>query len=115
VVRPRNGPEALHRLSGRAQSEAGSCSGHRWAILAARRTIATMTRPADPDHPGQARRDTIRDALLHGGMDSDVADRWCDAWETEAVLEGVEQGPGYWDAGKRWIDVQCAARKRPPD
>jgi hypothetical protein len=48
-------------------------------------------------------------------MDREVAERWCDAWEAEAALQGVEKDAGYWDAGKHWIDAQCAARKRPPN
>ncbi|HYM84733.1 MAG TPA: hypothetical protein VEY67_11330 [Candidatus Dormibacteraeota bacterium] len=74
-----------------------------------------MSRRADPDRIHIARRDAIRNALLSRGMDRDVAERWCTAWEAEAVLEGVDRGPGFWDAGKRWIDAQCAARRQPPD
>ena len=47
------------------------------------------------------------------GLDHDLAERWCDAWETEAALQGLERGSAFWDAGKAWIDSQCAARKRP--
>jgi hypothetical protein len=49
------------------------------------------------------------------GLDVGVAERWCDAWEAEAALQGLEHGTAYWDAGKAWIDSQCAARKRPPN
>jgi hypothetical protein len=49
------------------------------------------------------------------GLDLDVAERWCKAWEAEAALEGLEQGEAYWDSGKAWIDSQCEARKRPPN
>ncbi len=63
-----------------------------------------------------ARRVAIRDRLIEGrGLDSDVADRWCDAWEVEAALQGIAQGGDYWEAGKLWIDRQCAARKLPPN
>jgi hypothetical protein len=92
---------------------AGAARG--WAAGGDRRTMGTMTRHADHDPGDRARREAIRDRLLSGGMDHDVAERWCDAWETEAALQGIDPGAGYWDAGKRWIDVQCAARRRPPD
>jgi hypothetical protein len=74
-----------------------------------------MTRRADSERIRLARRAAIRDTLIGGGMDRGVAERWCDAWQAEAALQGVERGSDYWDAGKRWIDAQCAARKLPPD
>jgi hypothetical protein len=46
-------------------------------------------------------------------MDPDVANRWCDAWEAEAALRDLTRDSDYWEAGKLWIDAQCAARKRP--
>jgi len=61
------------------------------------------------------RRAAIREALTGSGMDPIVAERWCGAWETEARLRGIEPGGDYWEAGKRWIDGQCAARKQPPN
>jgi hypothetical protein len=62
-----------------------------------------------------ARRAAIRTALIETGMDPNVADRWCGAWEAEAALRHVTPGDDYWDAGKRWIDGQCAARNQPPN
>ena len=62
----------------------------------------------------QARRAAIRNRLISTGKDPDVAERWCDAWEAEAVLQDLKRDNGYWEAGKLWIDAQCAARKRPP-
>ncbi len=63
----------------------------------------------------QARRAAIRDRLLTSpGLPLDVAERWCDAWEAEAALRGLARDDGYWDAGKLWIDRQCAASKLPP-
>ena len=62
----------------------------------------------------QARRAAIRNRLIGTGQDPDVAERWCDAWETEAALRELQRDGDYWDAGKLWIDAQCAARKRPP-
>jgi hypothetical protein len=64
----------------------------------------------------QARRAAIRSQLLTGGrMGPDVAERWCDAWEAEAALRGLARDSDYWDAGKLWIDRQCAINKRPPN
>jgi hypothetical protein len=63
----------------------------------------------------QARRDAIRNRLIgNTGLDRDIAERWCDAWEAVAALRGLAQGDDYWEVGKLWIDAQCAARKRPP-
>lgn len=61
----------------------------------------------------QARRDAIRNTLINSGKDPDVAERWCDAWEAEAALRDLKRDGDYWDAGKAWIDAQCAARKHP--
>ncbi len=75
---------------------------------------ARVSRRADPERIHQARRAAIRNRLLaNTGMDPDVAERWCDAWEAEAALRGLARNSVYWDAGRLWIDAQCAARKRP--
>ena len=75
-----------------------------------------MSRRADPDRIHLARRAAIRNAIMASrGFDHDVAERWCAAWEAEAALQGLEPGSAFWDAGKAWIDAQCAARKRPPN
>ena len=74
-----------------------------------------MTGRATPESTHIARRQAIRDRLIGSGQDPQVAERWCDAWEAEAALRGLERGADYWDAGKRWIDGQCAARKQPPN
>ncbi len=64
----------------------------------------------------QARRAAIRNAIMRGrGLDVDVAERWCDAWEAESALQGVERDRDFWQTGKAWIDAQCAARKKPPN
>ncbi len=73
-----------------------------------------MTRRADPERFHEARRDAIRNWLIGAGKDPDVAERWCDAWEAEAALRDLKRDGDYWEAGKLWIDAQCAARKRPP-
>ena len=75
-----------------------------------------MSRRADPERIHLARRDAIRNHIMQTrGLDVDVAERWCNAWEAEAALQGLERGSAFWDAGKAWIDSQCAARKRPPN
>ena len=62
----------------------------------------------------QARRAAIRNRLISAGKDPGVAEQWCDAWEAEAALQGLDRGSAYWEAGRLWIDAQCAARKLPP-
>lgn len=62
----------------------------------------------------QARLIAITNRLISSGNDPDVAERWCDAWEAEAALREPKRDADYWDAGRLWIDAQCAARKRPP-
>jgi hypothetical protein len=63
----------------------------------------------------QARRAAIRNRLIGSGKDPGIAERWCDAWEAEAALRGLARDGDYWEAGRLWIDAQCAARKRPPN
>lgn len=68
------------------------------------------------DRIHQARRDAIRNRLIgRTGYSTEVAEQWCDAWEAEAALRGMKKDADYWEAGKLWIDAQCAARKRPPN
>lgn len=74
-----------------------------------------MTDHTTPEREHLARRSAIRDQLIGSGQDPVVAERWCDAWEAEAALRGFDRSGDYWDAGKRWIDGQCAARKQPPN
>ncbi len=62
----------------------------------------------------QARRAAIRNTLISSGKEPEVAERWCDAWEAEAALQGIVRNSDYRGAGKLWIDAQCAARKWPP-
>ena len=66
-----------------------------------------VARRADPELIHQARRVAVRNRLTGSGMDLDVAERWCDAWEAEAALQGISPGRDYWDAGRLWIDAQC--------
>ena len=75
-----------------------------------------MSRQADPDRINRSRRAAIRDAIMQErGLDQDVAERWCDAWEAEAALQERERDGAFWDAGKLWIDRQCSARRQPPN
>jgi hypothetical protein len=61
----------------------------------------------------QVRRAACRDALIGGGLSAEQAERWCDAWEGHAVLEGREGSAEFWEVGRRWIDEQIAARRTP--
>jgi hypothetical protein len=75
-----------------------------------------MGRRSNPEGIDHARREAIRNAIMRSrGLDADVAERWCDAWEAEAALQGVERDRDFWQTGKVWIDAQCAARKKPPN
>jgi hypothetical protein len=74
-----------------------------------------MSEPDETDQRDRARRDAIRDQLAGSGMDPGVAERWCVAWEAEAALRGVRRSDDFWEAGRSWIDGQCAARKQPPN
>jgi len=61
----------------------------------------------------QARRAGCRDELMGDGQSRDLAERWCDAWEREAALEGKPRSGEFWHDGRRWIDAQIAARRSP--
>ena len=75
-----------------------------------------MARQTELEGANRARREAIRNAIIESrGLDVDVAERWCDAWEAEAALQGVEKDRDFWQTGKVWIDAQCAARKKPPN
>jgi len=59
----------------------------------------------------QARRAGCPHALMGGGVSPEQAERWCDAWELEAARQGIGRSSEFWQDGRRWIDVQRAARK----
>jgi hypothetical protein len=61
----------------------------------------------------RARRVGCRDALMRGGQSFELAERWCDAWEREAAIEGRSRSGEFWQDGLRWIDAQVAARRSP--
>lgn len=78
--------------------------------------MSPMGRRVDPERVHQARRTAIRNAIIETrGLDVDAAERWCDAWEAEAALRDAKRDGDFWEAGKLWIDAQCAAGKRPPN
>jgi hypothetical protein len=61
----------------------------------------------------QARRASCRDELIDDGQSLEVAERWCQAWEREAELDGRHRGGEFWEIGRRWIDAQIGARRSP--
>jgi hypothetical protein len=61
----------------------------------------------------QIRRAACRDGLISRGQSFDLAERWCDAWEREAALDGRQPSADFWEIGRRWIDSQIAARRTP--
>jgi hypothetical protein len=61
----------------------------------------------------QARRAAVRNGLTDAGMDLELADRWCDAWETEATLQRIIRSAAYWQIGKRWIDERRSVGDQP--
>lgn len=79
-------------------------------------SASLMSKELRDERIHQARRAAIRNRLLTGtGMDRDVAERWCDAWEAEAALQRIARNSDYWDTGRLWIDAQYAAGKPPPN
>ena len=61
----------------------------------------------------QARRTGCLSALMGGGQSPELAERWCDAWEREAAMEGRARSGEFWEDGFRWINAQIAARRSP--
>ena len=51
--------------------------------------------------------------LISNGQSPDLGERWCFAWEREAELQGRSPSLDFWQAGRRWIDAQIAARRSP--
>jgi len=55
----------------------------------------------------RTRRARVRAGLMRAGVAPEMADRWCELWETEAAKQGMARdGDYFWDAGKGWIDAQ---------
>jgi hypothetical protein len=61
----------------------------------------------------QARRADCRAALIGGGQYTELAKRWCDAWEREAALHGRQRSGKFWEDGRRWIGDQMASWRSP--
>jgi len=40
-----------------------------------------------------------------------AAERWCDAWETEATGRKLPKEGDYWTAGAEWIAAELATRR----
>jgi hypothetical protein len=74
-----------------------------------------VSRRGDPERILRAHRLGVRNRLAAQEMSEAVADRWCDAWEAEAARQGTAPGPGYWEAGFRWIKAQRASRRLPAE
>jgi hypothetical protein len=60
----------------------------------------------------QARRAGCRDALMGRGQSPEQAERWCDAWETHAVLRRRDRSAEFWQDGLEWIESRLAAAKQ---
>jgi hypothetical protein len=58
-----------------------------------------------------AGRDTICDWLAASGVSMHTAERWCDAWESEAAILGLSRNADYWTLGQEWITEQRRARR----
>ena len=60
----------------------------------------------------QARRDGCRRALIGRGLSPAQAERWCDSWETHAVLHRRDRSGEFWQDGLQWIEDQLASGNR---
>jgi hypothetical protein len=70
-----------------------------------------MSRRSTPERIFQARRDAIRNTLTGSGMPLETAERWCDAWETEAAGRELPRDGAYWTVAAEWIAAERAARR----
>lgn len=66
---------------------------------------------ANPEGTFQARRKAIRDGLVASGVSIELAEQWCDAWETEATRRGLPRDRNYWLTGALWITERRSTRK----
>jgi hypothetical protein len=57
----------------------------------------------------QAVRAYCRDALIGRGQSPELAERWCEAWETHAALHRRERSAAFWEDGRRWIEARIVA------
>lgn len=59
-----------------------------------------------------ASRAGVITGLVAHGVDRDLAERWCDLWEAEAIRQGIDSHRDhYWDAAKGWIDAHRGSTK----
>ena len=56
----------------------------------------------------QARRAGCRDALVGRGQSPEQAERWCEAWETFALLHHRDRSGEFWQDGLQWIEGRIA-------
>jgi hypothetical protein len=71
-----------------------------------------MPRRADSDRIFMARRVAIRNGLTNDGISLEHAEAWCDAWEVEADVRGIDRAsPDYWGVGIGWITEQRKTRR----
>ena len=59
------------------------------------------------------RSSAIRKQLIIEGVTSDMAVRWCDAWEIVADRQGITRDADYWNRGTQWIWTERAAGRKP--
>ena len=74
-------------------------------------TMFSVTVIDEAIHQGQ--RAAVRNGLTDTGMDLEVAERWCAAWEAEATRQRIIRSSAYWDLAKLWIEEQRSTGKRP--
>jgi hypothetical protein len=70
-----------------------------------------MSRRADPARIFQACRDAIRNTLTGSGMSLEIANRWCGAWELNAVAAGCRATVTTGRSGP--MDRRVRAARRP--
>jgi hypothetical protein len=55
----------------------------------------------------------VKERLMDEGVPAELAQRWCDAWEVEAVRQGLPYDSGYWSLGTHWIWTERTTRHEP--
>jgi len=55
---------------------------------------------------GMTREAAILGLARDLGVELEMAERWCDAWERFAKRHGVPRSAYFWDAARGWIDAQ---------
>ena len=71
-----------------------------------------MARRGDPERIFEAQRQGVRARLISTvRMQTEVADRWLDAWVLDATMRGLPRDGCFWDASSQWIAAERAARR----